>query len=79
MNDIRLLEMVERYLQGELSEEEKILFQELRRTHPDVDQLVVEHHFFINQMERWGNKLQMFFCQKNAVPPPGENFLHNPV
>ena len=53
MNDIRLLEMVERYLQGELSEEEKILFQELRRTHPDVDQLVVEHHFFINQMERF--------------------------
>ena len=38
MNDIRLLEMVERYLQGELSEEEKILLQELRRTHPDVDQ-----------------------------------------
>ena len=53
MNDIRLLEMVERYLQGDLSEEEKILFQELRRTHPDVDQLVVEHHFFINQIERF--------------------------
>ncbi|HRN55841.1 MAG TPA: serine protease [Agriterribacter sp.] len=53
MNDVRLLEMVERYLQGDLSEEEKILFQELRRTNPDVDQLVVEHHFFINQMERF--------------------------
>lgn len=53
MDDIRLLEMIERYLQGEMSEEEKILFRELRRTNPDVDQMVVEHHFFINQMERF--------------------------
>ena len=53
MNDIRLLEMVERYLQGDMSEEEAILFQDLRSTNPDVDQLVVEHHFFINQMERF--------------------------
>ncbi len=53
MNDIRLLEMVERYLQGEMSQEEKILFQELRRTNPEVDQTVVEHQFFINQVERF--------------------------
>lgn len=53
MNDIRLMEMVERYLRDDLTEKEKILFQELRRTHPDVDQMVVEHHFFINQIERF--------------------------
>ncbi|MGN6491735.1 MAG: S1C family serine protease [Agriterribacter sp.] len=53
MDDIRLLEMIERYLQGEMSEEEKILFSELRRSNPEVDQLVVEQHFFVNQLERY--------------------------
>ncbi|MCO5235040.1 MAG: serine protease [Chitinophagaceae bacterium] len=53
MNDIRLAEMVERYLDGALSNEEKILFEELRKTRPEVDQEVVEHRFFMNQMERY--------------------------
>ncbi|MBX3241517.1 MAG: trypsin-like peptidase domain-containing protein [Chitinophagaceae bacterium] len=56
MNDIQLLEMIERYLQGEMSEEEIILFKELRRNNPEVDQVVVEHNFFINQMERYGER-----------------------
>lgn len=59
MDDIRLLEMIERYLQGEMSEEEKILFKELRRTNPEVDQLVVEQHFFINQLERYEEDRQL--------------------
>ena len=46
--------MVERYLSDEMSEEEKILFNELRRTNAEVDQMVVEHHFFINQLGRFG-------------------------
>jgi len=54
MDNIRLLEMVERYLSGEMSEEEKILFSELRKTNAEVDQMVVEHHFFINQLDRFG-------------------------
>ncbi len=53
MDEIHLLEMVERYLQGEMSEEEVILFKELCRNNPEVDQMVVEHNFFINQMERY--------------------------
>lgn len=59
MDDIRLLEMIERYLQGEMSEEEKILFKELRRNNPEVDQLVVEQHFFINQLERYEDDRQL--------------------
>lgn len=59
MDDIRHLEMVERYLQGEMSQEEKILFSELRRTNPDVDQLVVEHHFFLNQVDRFEDDRQI--------------------
>lgn len=59
MDDIRLLEMIERYLQGEMSQEEKILFSELRRTNPDVDQYVVEHHFFMNQLDRFEDDRQI--------------------
>ena len=54
MDNIRLLEMVERYLQNEMSDEEQILFNELRKTNAEVDQMVVEHHFFINQLDRFG-------------------------
>ena len=57
MDNIRLLEMVERYLSDEMSEEEKILFNELRRTNAEVDQMVVEHHFFINQLDRFGEEI----------------------
>ncbi len=58
MNDVRLAEMVERYLHGELSNEEKILFEELRKTRPEIDQEVVEHRFFMNQIERYGQDKQ---------------------
>lgn len=58
MNDVRLAEMVERYLHGELSNEEKILFEELRKTRPEVDQEVVEHRFFMNQVERYAQDKQ---------------------
>lgn len=59
MDDIRLLEMIERYLEGEMTEEEKILFKELRRTNPEVDQMVVEQHFFINQLDRYKEDKQI--------------------
>ncbi len=58
-NDVHLIEMVERYLRGEMSEEEIILFKELRRNNPEVDQMVVDHNFFINQMERYGEREQL--------------------
>ena len=59
MDEIRLLEMIERYLQGEMNEEEKILFKELRRTNPEVDQMVVEQHFFVNQLDRYTEDKQL--------------------
>lgn len=53
MTEIHLLEMVERYLQGELSEEELLSFEEMRKTHPDIDQMAVKHRLFIDQVERF--------------------------
>ncbi len=55
MDDITLLDAAERYLRGEMTEEERKLFEELRKNNADVDQLVVEHHFFLDEMNRHAN------------------------
>ncbi len=53
MDDILLLDTTERYLNGELSAEEKASFERLRLQNPDVDQMVVEHSIFLNQIETY--------------------------
>jgi len=55
MDDILLLDTAERYLNGELSAEEKASFEQLRQNNPDVDQLVVEHAMFLHQVNAYGN------------------------
>lgn len=54
MDEILLLEKVERYLKGEMTPEEKSVFDALRKDDPEVDQLVVEHTYFIQGLERFG-------------------------
>jgi serine protease Do len=51
MDDILLLNATERYMKGEMTTEELSFFEELRKTNADIDQLVVEHTFFINELE----------------------------
>jgi serine protease Do len=55
MDDLLLLDATERYLRGEMSAEEKTLFEELRKNNPEVDQLVVEHTFFFNELGKYGD------------------------
>ena len=54
MEDIQLLETVERYIRGEMKPDERVHFEQLRKTNPEVDQLVVEHTLFIHQMNEVG-------------------------
>lgn len=54
MEDIQLLEAVERYIRGEMKPDERVHFEQLRKTNPEVDQLVVEHTLFIHQMNELG-------------------------
>lgn len=54
MDDINILEAVERYLGGQMGLEEKAFFENLRQTNPEVDQAVVEHTFFMQQLGRFG-------------------------
>jgi len=53
MDDIKLLDAVERYIRGEMTPDERLHFEQLRKTNADVDQLVVEHTLFLQQMNRF--------------------------
>jgi serine protease Do len=56
MEDIQLLDAVERYIRGEMKPDERVHFEQLRKTNPEVDQLVVEHTLFIHQMNEVGEQ-----------------------
>ena len=49
MEQLQIAELVEKYLKGDLNPEEKEQFETLRKTNPEVDQTVVEYHFFRNE------------------------------
>lgn len=54
MNDINVLDTVERYIRGEMNPDERLHFENLRKTNPEIDQMVVEHTLFLQQMNRFG-------------------------
>lgn len=54
MDQLQLAEVVERYLKGEMDPQEKQAFEEMRRNNPELDQTVVEYHYFMEEIERYG-------------------------
>ena len=59
MEDIQLLDAVERYIRGEMSGDELAYFEQLRKSNSDVDQLVVEHTIFLQQLNEYGDRKQL--------------------
>ncbi|MBV9961467.1 MAG: trypsin-like peptidase domain-containing protein [Parafilimonas sp.] len=55
MEDILLLNTIERYLEGRMLPEEKSFFEELRANNPAIDQMVVEHKLFLHQMDEYAD------------------------
>jgi len=53
IEDIKILEAVERYISGNMSPDERVYFEQLRKTNPEIDQAVVEHTLFLHQMNRF--------------------------
>ena len=53
MDDIILIEAVEKYLNGEMTPQEKAFFEEVRMNNPEVDQAVVEHTYFLNGINKF--------------------------
>jgi len=56
MEDVMMLQAAERYLRGEMTADERSYFENLRKTNPEVDQLVVEHSLFLQQIENFGER-----------------------
>src|SRR5262245_28777646 len=56
MEDIQLIETVERYLRGEMSAEERAYFENMRKTNPELDQLVVEQTMFLGKLDEFGDR-----------------------
>lgn len=55
MEDILLIDAAERFVNGEMSAEEKIYFEDLRKNNPELDQAVVEQLFFLNQLNQYSD------------------------
>jgi serine protease Do len=53
IEDNKILEAVERYISGQMSPDERVYFEQLRKSNPEIDQMVVEHTFFLQQMNRF--------------------------
>ena len=53
MDDIKIIEAVERYITGQMSPDERVYFEQLRKSSPEVDQMVVEHTYFLHQLNRF--------------------------
>jgi S1-C subfamily serine protease len=54
MEDTLLIDAVERFVNGEMTPQEKIYFEDLRKNNPELDQAVVEQLFFLNELNNFG-------------------------
>ena len=79
MDDIKILEAVERYITGQMKPDERVYFENLRKSSPEIDQLVVEHTFFLQQMNRYDetkklksvlNDVHIDLAEKGAIKFP---------
>ena len=52
MEENILLDAIERYRNGEMSPEEKAYFEDLRKNNADIDQIAVEHSFFLGELDQ---------------------------
>lgn len=56
MDDIQILDAVERYIRGEMKPDERLQFENLRKTNSEIDQLVVAHTLFLQQLNHFGER-----------------------
>jgi serine protease Do len=79
IEDINILEGVERYISGAMTPDERVYFEGLRKSNPELDQLVVEHTFFLQQMNRFEevrkfkstlNETHIHLAEKGLIKSP---------
>jgi S1-C subfamily serine protease len=55
MDELLLIETVERYLKGEMNASERVFFEDIRKNNPAVDQMVVEQTFLLHELDKQSN------------------------
>jgi len=66
MEDIILLENIERYLTGQMSETERLFFEEYCANNPEVNAQIKEHKLFATYLEQYGEQ-KNFIAQLRQV------------
>ena len=66
MSELQLLNLIERYLNHELSEQESFEFELLRKKDISLNNRIAEHHQFIKTMADWQQRLD-FETKLNAI------------
>lgn len=59
MRDEQLLEVIERYLNGEMNADERKAFEQLRMENAEVDTRVIEHQQFTGLLRQYGERVQL--------------------
>ena len=59
MSELQLTELIERYLNGELSTEERERFEALRRENATVDSRVTDHAHFTGLIKQYGERVEL--------------------
>jgi serine protease Do len=79
MDDIKIMDAVERYINGQMNPDERVYFEQLRKSDPEIDQLVVEHTFFLHQLNRFDetkklksqlNDIHIDLAEKGLIKSP---------
>lgn len=76
MDDILLIDAAERYVKGEMTPQERTYFEEIRKNNPELDQLVVEHIFFLNELDTFSHTRNFKHAlQETEAKLIGEGFI----
>jgi serine protease Do len=59
MRDEQLLEVIERYLNGEMNADERRAFEQLRMENAEVDNTVIGHQQFTSLLKQYGDRVQL--------------------
>ncbi len=59
MRDEQLLEAIERYLNGDMSADERKAFEQFRIENAEVDQRVIEHQQFVGLLKQYGERVEL--------------------
>src|SRR5665213_3443227 len=59
MEDNLLFDAIERYRNGQMDENEKLFFEELKKNNPEIDEVAAEHSFILAELDRMSEQKKL--------------------